>query len=142
MKTHAVKKKEIKRDWLLVDADGKVLGRLASNLANLLRGKHKPNYTPNLDCGDFIVVVNAAKVHLTGTKLDKKKYYRSSGYIGGLKEVTARRMMVKSPEKVIELAVSGMLPKTKMREPLLKKLKIYAGPDHPHEAQQPRPVKI
>ncbi len=142
MKTHVVKKKELHGNWLLVDADGKVLGRLASRVAVLLRGKHKPNYTPHMDGGDFVIVVNAAKVHLTGTKLDKKKYYRSSGYTGGLKEITARRLMEKSPETLIRQAVKGMLPKTKLRAPMMKKLKVYAGPEHPHQAQQPKPYKI
>jgi large subunit ribosomal protein L13 len=142
MTTHAVKRKEIERNWLLVDADGKVLGRLASKVAIILRGKHKPNYTPNMDSGDFVIVINAARVHLTGTKLDKKKYYRTSGYTGGLKDVTAKKLMEKSPETLIMQAVSGMLPKTRLRAPMLKKLKVYAGPDHPHQAQQPRSIEI
>jgi large subunit ribosomal protein L13 len=142
MKTHAVKKKEITREWLVVDADGKVLGRLATNVANLLRGKHKPNYTPHLDTGDFVIVVNAASVHLTGRKLDRKKYYKSSGYIGGLKEVSARKLREKSPETIIRLAVKGMLPKNKLRDHMMKKLKVYPGPDHPHQAQQPKPYNI
>lgn len=142
MSTHVVKKKDITREWLLVDAEGQALGRLATELAYLLRGKHKPAYTPSMDAGDFIVVINADKIRLTGNKLDGKKYYKSSGYVGGLKETTARRLMEKSPEALIRTAVNGMLPKTKLRPHMMKKLKVYAGPDHPHEAQQPKQHKI
>ncbi len=126
-----------KKRWYVVDAEGQVLGRMATQIAHRLRGKHNPMYTPHVDTGDFIVVVNAEKIVLTGRKWDKKMYYRHSGYIGGLKEINAKKLQEKKPEELVRSAVKGMLPKNRLGRALLKKLKIYAGPDHPHEAQQP-----
>lgn len=128
---------DIKRDWFVLDAQDAVLGRLASKAAGLLMGKHKPLYTPFLDLGDHVVVINAAKVRLTGRKDEQKVYRRHSGYPGGLSEISVRRMRAKSPAKMIELAVSGMLPKTKLGKHMIRKLKVYVGDKHPHEAQQP-----
>ncbi|HDM70740.1 MAG: 50S ribosomal protein L13 [Thermotoga sp.] len=136
-KTRFFKRDEIDRKWYLVDAEGKVLGRLASRIALLLQGKHKPVYSPNVDGGDYVVVVNCDKVVLTGKKLKEKKYYSHSGYIGNLKVRTAEQLLKKHPEKLIYLAVKGMLPKNKLRKKMLRKLKIYSGPDHPHQAQKP-----
>jgi large subunit ribosomal protein L13 len=130
---------EVERQWYVVDARGKVLGRLASAIAMALRGKTKPVFTPHMDAGDFVVVVNAAQVHLTGKKLDDKFYYRHSGYPGGLKQISARHLLQKRPEEVLRHAVRGMLPKNSLGRHLLKKLKIYAGGEHPHQAQQPIP---
>jgi large subunit ribosomal protein L13 len=140
MKSFMAKKEEAPRDWHLVDADGKVVGRLATRIAMVLRGKHKPVYTPHADAGDFVVVVNAEKVRFTGAKLDQKMYYRHSTYMGGLKAVSARTMLKKKPEEVLRHAVRGMLPKNSLGRQLLKKLKIYAGAAHPHEAQKPQPL--
>jgi len=137
-----VKKEEVKRKWYIVDAKDKVLGRLASKLAYMLQGKHRPDYTPHVDQADFIVVVNAEKIKLTGKKLDQKIYWRHSGYIGGLKLETARKLLERKPEQLIYLAVKRMLPRNRMRKKLLKKLKIYAGPNHPHLAQNPKPLEI
>jgi len=131
--------KQIERRWWTVDAEGEVLGRLATAIARLLMGKHKPTYTPFLDTGDHVVVVNAAKVVLTGAKLEDKKYHRHSGYPGGLTEIRARRMLETHPERIIEQAVKGMLPKNSMGRQMYRKLKVYAGPEHPHAAQQPEP---
>ena len=142
MKTHTVTPDQITRRWLLVDADGQTLGRLASRVAQILRGKHKPIYTPHLDTGDHVVVVNAEKVRLTGRKLDQKRYYRHSGYPGGLKETPVRKMLESHPERVIEYAVWGMLPKGKLGRQMFKKLKVYAGGEHPHAAQGPRPIDL
>jgi large subunit ribosomal protein L13 len=142
MKTYAPKKDEIERAWWLVDADGLVLGRLASEVAIRLRGKHKPTYSPFMDGGDHVVVVNAEKIVLTGKKLEKKVYYRYSGYPGGLTEIAAGKMLAKHPERLIEKAVKGMLPKGPLGRRMGKKLKVYAGPKHPHEAQSPRPMEI
>lgn len=129
--------------WHVVDAQDQVLGRLATRVASVLRGKHKPTYTPNADIGDFVIVVNADKVKLTGNKVTGKSYYRHSGYIGGLKETTAGKVLAsKHPERVIEWAVRGMLPKSRLGDRLFTKLKVYAGPDHPHEAQQPRLLAV
>lgn len=131
------------QEWHVVDAQNQVLGRLATRVASVLRGKHKPTYTPNADIGDFVIVVNADKVKLTGKKVSDKSYYRHSGYIGGLKETTAGKVLAsKHPERVIEWAVRGMLPKSRLGDRLFTKLKVYAGPDHPHEAQQPRPLAV
>ncbi len=138
MRTYIPKKDEIEREWLVVDASNQVLGRLATEIARLLRGKHKPTFTPHMDTGDFVVVVNAERVVLTGRKLDDKKYYRHSGRPGSLKTETAREALEKHPERVIRAAVWGMLPKNRLGRRLLKKLKVYAGPDHPHTAQQPK----
>jgi large subunit ribosomal protein L13 len=137
-----VKKEEVKREWYIVDAKDKVLGRLASKLAYILQGKHRPDYTPHVDQADFIVVINAEKVKLTGKKLDQKVYWHHSGYMGGLKLETARKLLEKRPEQLIYLAVKRMLPRNKMRDKLLKKLKIYAGESHPHSAQNPKPLEI
>jgi len=138
--TFASRQTLTERKWWLVDADGKVLGRLATELADVLRGKNKAIFTPHVDTGDFVVVINAEKVKLTGKKLTDKMYYRHSGYIGGLKTISAGDLLVKKPEAVIQHAVKGMLPKNRLGRSMIKKLKIYAGPEHPHEAQQPVPV--
>ena len=142
MKTFMQKKEEVQRDWYLVDATGKTLGRLASEIAKILIGKHKPTYTPHVDGGDFVVVINAEKIHATGKKLDKKIYYRHTLYPGGLKETTLRKMLQEKPEEVIRLAVRGMLPKNKLRDRRMKRLKVYAGPEHPHAAQNPKPIEL
>lgn len=142
MKTYYTPMKEIDRKWYVVDADAKVLGRLASEIAHRLRGKHKPTFCNFQDNGDFIVVVNADKVHLTGKKWDDKKYYRHTGFMGGLKEQTAKEVLAKKPEELIRMAVRGMLPKNKIGRKQLKKLKIYAGSEHPHTAQQPETLDI
>ena len=142
MKTYVPKLSEIQRSWWLVDADGIVVGRLASEVAVRLRGKHKPSFTPFLDTGDHVIVVNASKLVFTGAKLKHKMYRRYSGYPGGLKEVSAERMMNEHPERVVELAVKGMLPKGPLGRQMAKKLKVYAGPQHPHEAQGPRSLVI
>ena len=137
MKTQSFKKEETQHNWVIVDASDKVLGRLASKIADKLRGKDKPIFTPHVDCGDFVVVVNAEKIKVTGNKFEDKKYYTHSLYPGGLKTKTFKEMNAAKPEKVIELAVKGMLPKNKLSNQIIKKLKIYAGSEHPHEAQQP-----
>lgn len=142
MKTYLTPVNEIEKKWYVVDAENKVLGRLASEIANRLRGKHKPTFSAFIDNGDFIVVTNAAKVALTGNKLDDKKYYRHTGYMGGLKEASAKELLAKHPTDLIMHAVRGMLPKNKMGRAQLKKLKIYAGKDHPHAAQQPTELDI
>ena len=138
MKTYQAKKGEVSRDWYLVDAEDKVLGRLASEIAHRLRGKHKPVYTAHTDTGDFVIVVNAEKISLTGKKLTDKIYYRYSGYPGGLSTMTAGRMLKEKPEELLRTAVKGMLPKNTLGRAMLKKLKIYTGGDHPHTAQCPR----
>jgi large subunit ribosomal protein L13 len=130
------------RKWFVVDAEDKILGRLAAELARRLRGKHKAVFTPHADTGDFVVVVNAGKVRLTGRKMDQKKYYRYSGFIGGMKEKTARQQLTDKPEEAIRRAVWGMLPKNSLGRRQIKKLKVYPGPDHPHKAQQPEPLEI
>lgn len=137
MKTYMAKPAEIVRTWYVVDAADQTLGRLSSEVASILRGKHKPTYTPHVDTGDFVIVINADKIKLTGNKLDQKKYQHHSGYPGGLKEMTYRVLMQKKPEKVIELAVKGMLPHNRLGAKMLKKLKVYRGSTHPHQAQQP-----
>jgi large subunit ribosomal protein L13 len=141
MKTYSAKPHEIEQAWRLVDADGRTLGRLATEIADVLRGKHKPVYTPHVDTGDFVVVVNAEKVRVTGKKLEQKIYYRHSGYPGGLHERTLAEQLERRPEEVIRRAVRGMLPKNKLAAAQLRKLKIYAGPEHPHAAQNPAPLK-
>ncbi|NQU03615.1 MAG: 50S ribosomal protein L13 [Syntrophaceae bacterium] len=138
MKTFSAKKEDITSEWFVVDAKGKVLGRLASEIARRLRGKHKPIYTPHVDTGDFIVVVNAEKIKLTGKKLTDKVYYRHSGYPGGIKATTAEKMLEKKPEDLLRIAVKGMLPKNSLGRQMLTKLKIYKGSEHQHEAQMPR----
>jgi len=137
VKSYIAKPNEIERKWYVIDAEGKVLGRLASEIAKILSGKNKPIYTPHVDTGDFVIVINADKVQLTGNKLDKKYYRHHTGYPGGLKSIPYREMMDKKPEKVIELAVKGMLPKNKLGRKMFKKLKVYSGPEHKHEAQKP-----
>ncbi len=137
MATPAVKVDEIERKWYTIDVSGKVLGRAASDIAYILRGKHKPNYTPYLDNGDYVIVVNADKIAVTGNRSTTKKYYHHSGYPGGLRETTMQRMMETHPERVIEAAVRGMLPRTKLGDAMLKKLRVYVGGTHPHEGQQP-----
>jgi len=142
MKTYVAKEQEISKKWYLVDAKDRVLGRLATQIAMRLRGKHKPIFTPHADTGDFIVVINANKVMLTGRKWDKKIYYRHTGYIGGLKEISAKKLLEKKPEDILRFAVRGMLPKNSLGRRQLKKLKIYSGSEHPHEAQQLEKLEI
>ncbi len=142
VKTYVPRASEVKNDWYLLDAEGKTLGRLATQAATLLMGKHKPSFTPFLKTGDFVVVVNAAKVHLTGKKEDNKIYRRHSGYPSGLKESTARQVRQKQPERLIESAVTGMLPKNKLGHQLASRLKVYADADHPHRAQSPKPWTV
>ena len=141
-KTWNAKPGEIERRWYLVDAEGKTLGRLATQIADTLRGKGKPQYTPHVDTGDFVVVVNAEKIHVTGNKLEQKTYWRHSGYPGGIKSRTLAEMLERRPEEVIRKAVKGMLPRNRLARQQLTKLKVYAGPDHPHAAQQPKPMEI
>jgi len=141
-KTYSAKPGEVEQKWWVVDANSKVLGRLATRIADILRGKNKPHYTPHIDTGDFVIVINAEKVRLTGRKLAQKKYYRHSGYPGGIRETTAEEMIEKHPERVIQHAVKGMLPKNKLNRHLLKKLKVYTGSNHPHEAQKPETLEI
>ncbi len=142
MKTFSAKPESVERGWFVVDATDKVLGRLASEIALRLRGKHKPEYTPHVDTGDYIVVVNAEKVHVTGRKANNKMYQRHTGYPGGLKSETFDKLVSKAPERVIETAVKGMLPKGPLGRSMYRKLKVYAGPEHLHAAQQPKPLKI
>ena len=142
MKTHVTKPNEITREWWIVDADGVVLGRLATHAATLLRGKHKPTYAPHVDTGDFVIVVNAGKVALTGSKREQKRAYRHSGYPGGLRSVGYVELLEKNPERAVEKAVRGMIPKTSLGRQQLSKLKVYAGPEHPHAAQKPQPFQI
>lgn len=142
MRTYMAKKETVERKWYLVDAEGQVLGRLAAKLARILQGKHKPIYTPHVDTGDFVVVVNAEKVRVTGKKLTQKMYQRYSGYPGGLKERLLGEMLARRPERVLELAVRRMLPKTKLGDKMFRKLKVYKGPHHPHQAQQPEPLTL
>ena len=139
-KTYFPKAEEITREWYLVDANDQNLGRLATKLASILLGKHKPNFTPGVETGDYVVVVNAERVRVTGNKLDEKIYYRHSNYPGGLKSITLRQQLEKHPERVLRSAVWGMLPHNKIGRRLIKKIKIYAGPDHPHQAQNPKPL--
>jgi len=138
MKTEVAKAENVKHDWYVVDAQDLVLGRLATQIANVLRGKNKAIFTPSVDTGDFVIVVNAEKIALTGRKLDGKIYYHHTGFPGGLKEITAGKLLEKKPEDLIRKAVKGMLPKNKLARHMLKKLKVYAGADHPHDAQQPK----
>jgi large subunit ribosomal protein L13 len=141
MKTYSAKPGEVTREWYLVDAEGKTLGRLATQIADTLRGKRKPQYTPHVDTGDFVIVVNAEKIQVTGNKLDQKRYYRHSGYPGGLRSRTLREQLDRRPTEVIRVAVKGMLPKNRLARQQITKLKIYAGPEHPHEAQNPKPLE-
>ena len=140
--TYSAKAADIKRNWFIVDASGKTLGRLASQVASVLKGKTKPVYTTHVDTGDFVIIVNADRIHLTGKKLDQKTYYRHSGYPGGLKAITAGRLMKTKPEQVLKMAIQGMLPKTQLGKSMLSKLKVYAGDKHPHAAQQPVEMKF
>ena len=142
MKTYVATPETRERNWLVVDASGQTLGRLATRIADALRGKRKPDYTPHIDVGDFVIVVNAEKVSVTGRKLEQKRYYRHSGYPGGLRSRTLNEMLERRPEEVIRLAVRGMLPRTRLGRAQLRKLKVYAGPDHPHEAQKPQPLEV
>jgi large subunit ribosomal protein L13 len=142
VKTYYAKPNEVEREWLLIDAEDQVLGRVASKAAQILKGKHKPQYTPHVDTGDFVVVINADKIRVTGVKATDKEYYRHSGYPGGLKCETFQEAMEKHPERVIEHAVKGMLPKNTLGRAMAKKLKVYAGSEHPHMAQQPREIKM
>jgi large subunit ribosomal protein L13 len=136
------KREDVQRDWYIVDAENKVLGRLASELAKILRGKNRPDFTPHVDTGDYVIVINADKVTLTGNKWKDKVYYRHSGYPGGIKSITAENLRAKRPENLIRFAVKGMLPKNRLGRKLFKKLKVYAGGEHPHQAQQPKPIEI
>ena len=140
--TYMQKKEEVVRNWYVVDAEGLTLGRLATKVAHVLRGKHKPTYTPHIDCGDYVIIVNASKVALTGDKLDKKIYYNHSGYTGGLRERTARVMKESYPVEMVERSVKGMLPKGRLGRQMYKKLFVYAGEEHPHQAQQPTELKM
>ncbi len=142
MSTQVAKEQDIVRDWFVVDLEDVVLGRAATEIARVLHGKHKPIYTPSVDTGDFVVVLNAEKVKLTGNKMADKKYYHHSGYPGGIKEITAEKLLQKKPEMVLQAAVKGMLPKNSLGRKMFKKLKVYAGGEHPHAAQQPKELKI
>ncbi|HHY14451.1 MAG TPA: 50S ribosomal protein L13 [Firmicutes bacterium] len=142
MKTYVAKPQEIERKWYVVDAEGQVLGRMAAQVAAILKGKHKPIYTPHVDTGDHVVIINAEKVHLTGNKLQGKKYFRHSGYVGGIKSTTAGELLKRHPERVIEKAVWGMIPHNRLGRQMIKKLKVYAGPDHPHQAQMPENLEL
>ncbi len=139
-KTYVAKPGEIERNWFVVDATDKTLGRLATRIASILRGKHKPQFTPHVDVGDFVIVVNAGKIKVTGRKLDQKLYYRHTGYPGGLKSISLREQLSRYPRRVIEAAVKGMLPRGRLGRRMFKKLKVYEGAEHPHEAQQPEPL--
>jgi large subunit ribosomal protein L13 len=140
--TKSAKEQDIQRNWYVVDAQGQTLGRLATQVASMLRGKNKAYFTPHVDCGDYVIVINAEKVHVTGRKMIQKKYYRHSGYPGGIKEVTLRDQLQKFPNRVVEAAVRGMLPKNPLGRRMFKKLKVYAGPLHPHQAQQPTSIEL
>ena len=142
MKTFTAKPAEVRRDWFVVDAEGKTLGRLATEIARRLRGKHKAEYTPHVDTGDYIVVVNAEKIHVTGNKAAAKQYYRHTGYPGGLRSMNFEKLIDHAPERVLELAVKGMLPKGPLGRAMHKKMKVYAGTEHPHAAQQPQTLNI
>ena len=142
MKTQVAKKNEVSRDWYVVDVENKVLGRVASQIANVLRGKNKPIFTPSVDTGDFVIVLNAEKIALTGKNLTDKMYYRHSEYPGGLKSISAGKLIEKDVEQVIRKAVKGMLPKNKLARHMINKLKVYVGPTHPHKAQQPKPLEV
>ena len=142
MKTFSAKPETVKRDWYVVDASGLTLGRLATEVASRLRGKHKPEYTPHVDTGDYIVIINAEKVHVTGNKVQDKMYYSHSGFPGGIKSINFEKLIQRAPERVIESAVKGMLPKGPLGYAMIKKLKVYGGAEHPHTAQQPKPLEI
>ena len=142
MKTFSAKPADVKRDWYVVDATDKILGRMSSEIARRLRGKHKPEYTPHVDTGDYIIVVNAGKVRATGSKMSDKMYHHHTGYVGNLKSISLEKLLRKAPERVIEKAVKGMLPKNALGRAMYRKLKVYAGPEHGHEAQQPKALQI
>jgi large subunit ribosomal protein L13 len=142
MKTFSAKNEEVHHDWYVVDAEGKTLGRLASELASRLRGKHKPEYTPHVDTGDYMVVINAEKIRVTGNKMQNKMYHRYTGYIGNLKSISLEKLLASKPERVLELAVKGMLPHNPLGRRMLRKLRVFAGPEHSHTAQQPKPLEI
>jgi large subunit ribosomal protein L13 len=142
VKTYVPKRGEVVKEWHVIDADGQVLGRVAAEVAKLLRGKHKPQFTPFLDCGDNVIVVNAAKARLTGRKRSQKTYYRHSGYVGGMKEITYQQMLAKHPTRAMMLAIKGMLPHNRLGRSLARHVRVYAGADHPHEAQNPKPYEI
>jgi len=142
VKTYHAKPHEVEREWLLIDATDLVLGRLSTQVAQILKGKNKPQYTPHVDTGDFVVIINAEKVRVTGNKAQTKMYYTHSGFIGGLKEISYQRMLAKHPERIIEKAVKGMLPKNTLGRAMNRKLKVYAGPNHPHAAQKPRQITL
>jgi large subunit ribosomal protein L13 len=142
VKTHVVKTSDIDREWFVVDAAGQTLGRLASNVARILKGKHKAVYSPHLDVGDYVIIVNADKVAVTGRKMDQKTYYRHTGYPGGIRSITLRDQMVRHPTFAVKTAVKGMLPKNRLGRKMLRKLKVYAGPDHPHQSQQPKTLEF
>lgn len=139
-KTYIPKAEDVARDWYIIDADGQNLGRLASKIATVILGKHKPNYTPGVNTGDYVIVINAERISVTGSKLDDKYYYRHSGYPGGFKQISLRDQLAKHPRRVVESAVRGMLPHNRFGRKLFKNLKVYAGQNHPHEAQQPKPL--
>jgi large subunit ribosomal protein L13 len=142
MKTFSAKAEEINREWFLIDAEGKTLGRMASEIALRLRGKHKPEFTPHVDTGDYIVVVNVEKLAVTGNKLNDKMYHHHTGYVGNLKSINLKDLLAKHPERVLEKAVKGMLPKNSLGRQMYRKLKVYAGPSHPHEAQEPKVLEV
>ncbi|MFO7287301.1 MAG: 50S ribosomal protein L13 [Gammaproteobacteria bacterium] len=142
MKTYSAKPETVRRDWYVVDADGKTLGRLASEIARRLRGKHKPVYTPHVDTGDYVVVINAEKIRVTGRKMKDKIYYRHTGYVGNLKSESLEKLLQRAPERALELAVKGMLPKNPLGRRMLRKLKVVRGAEHPHQAQQPIPLEL
>lgn len=142
MKTRVVRQEDVNRKWFVVDADGKTLGRLASEIARILKGKHKPIYSPHLDLGDYVVVVNAERVAVTGRKMDDKIYYRHTGYPGGIRQSNLRDLLARHPTYALQYAVKGMLPKNRLGRRMLRKCKIYAGPEHPHQAQQPEPLEL
>lgn len=142
MKTYSAKKDDVQKEWFVVDLEGATVGRAAAKIATILRGKHKPQYTPHVDCGDYVVCINAEKVVFTGNKLAQKEYHRHSGYPGGLTSIDAATLLEKAPEQVITFAVQGMLPKNSLGRQMIKKLKVYAGGEHPHEAQQPQALEL
>jgi large subunit ribosomal protein L13 len=142
MKTYSARPQDVRRQWHLIDAEGKTLGRLASEIARRLRGKHKPEYTPHVDTGDYVVVINAEKIHVTGRKMSDKIYHHHTGYIGNLKSISLEKLLARKPEKVIQQAVKGMMPRGPLGRAMLGKLKVYAGAEHPHAAQQPQPLEL
>jgi len=142
VRTYSAKASDIQREWWVVDAAGQTLGRMATRIATILRGKHKPMFTPHMDCGDHVIVINAGKIQVTGKRLDQKVYYRHSGYPGGLKSITLRDQLQKHPTRAIQLAVRGMLPKNRLGRQMIKKLRVYASNTHPHEAQQPKVLEL